>query len=104
MAVKAGERNVPDTPQNRQLNAAWYAMELAVYTLDICKNKNIFLPEYQTFLTDKIVQAALNIYINTWTANNIRVTEERKKELWSCSIHRQLFASVSRASSMVRGP
>lgn len=83
MAVKAGERNVPDTPQNRQLNAAWYAMELAVYTLDICKNKNTFLPEYQTFLTDKIVQAALDIYINTWTANNIRVTEERKKELWS---------------------
>ena len=22
-------------------------------------------------------------WINTWTANNIRVTEERKKELWS---------------------
>lgn len=61
MAVKAGERNVSDTPQNRQLNAAWYAMELAVYTLDICKNKNIFLPEYQTFLTDKIVQTALDI-------------------------------------------
>ena len=46
MAVKAGERNVPDTPQNRQLNAVWYARELAVYTIQICKNKKVFLPEY----------------------------------------------------------
>ena len=42
MAVKAGERNVPDTPQNRQLNAVWYARELALYTIQICKNKNAF--------------------------------------------------------------
>lgn len=82
MSVKVGERNVPDTPQNRQLNAVWYARELALYTIQICKNQNIFLPEYQTALTDDIIRTAKNIYINAWTANNIRVTEKQKKELW----------------------
>lgn len=82
MAVKAGERNVPDTPQNRQLNAVWYARELAVYTIQICKNKKVFLPEYQSALTDDIIRTAKDIYINAWTANNIRVTEKNKKELW----------------------
>lgn len=53
MAVKVGERNVPDTPQNRQLDAAWEARELALYTIKICNNKNIFLPEYQSALTRK---------------------------------------------------
>ena len=83
MAVKAGERNVPDTPQNRQLNAVWYARELAVYTIQICKNKKVFLPEYQSALTDDIIRTAKDIYINAWTANNIRVTEKNKKELWA---------------------
>ena len=54
MAVKVGERNVPDTPQNRQLDAVWYARELALYTIKICQNKNIFIPEYQSSLTDDI--------------------------------------------------
>ena len=83
MAVKAGERNVPDTPQNRQLNAVWYARELAVYTIQICKNKKVFLPEYQSALTDDIIRTAKDIYINAWTANNIRVAEKNKKELWA---------------------
>ena len=64
MAVKAGERNVPDTPQNRQLNAVWYARELAVYTIQICKNKKVFLQEYQSALTDDIIRTAKDIYIN----------------------------------------
>ena len=66
MAVKAGERNVPDTPQNRQLNAVWYARELAVYTIQICKNRKVFLPEYQSALTDDIIRTAKD-----------------KKELWA---------------------
>lgn len=81
MAVKVGERNVPDTPQNRQLDAAWEARELALYTIKICNNKNIFLPEYQSALTDDIIRTAKDIYINVWTANNIRV--DGHKELWN---------------------
>lgn len=82
MAVKVGERNVPDTPQNRQLDAVWYARELALYTIKICQNKNIFLPEYQSSLTDDIVRTAKDIYINSWTANNIRVSGKNSNELW----------------------
>lgn len=83
MAVKAGERNVPDTPQNRQLDAAWEARELALYTIQICNNKNIFLPEYQSALTDDIIRTAKDIYIHVWTANNIRVTGSERKELFA---------------------
>lgn len=83
MAVKAGERNVPDTPQNKQLNAVWYARELALYTIQICQNKKVFLQEYQSALTDDIIRTAKDIYINAWTANNIRITEKNKKELWA---------------------
>lgn len=89
MAVKAGERNVPDTPQNRQLDAAWYARELAIYTIKICTNENVFLPEYRSALTDDIIRTAKNIYINTWTANNIRVDGKRKEELWNWRSHLQ---------------
>lgn len=50
------------------------ARDLAKYTLDITKNSNIFLPEYQTSLTNDIISTAKNIFIKCWTANNIRVT------------------------------
>lgn len=83
MAVKAGERNVPDTPQNRQLDVAWEARELALYTIQICNNKNIFLPEYQSALTDDIIRTAKDIYMHVWTANNIRVTDSKRKELFA---------------------
>ena len=71
MSVNVGERNVPDTPQNRQLNACEKARELALHTIKICNNKNIFLPEYQSALTDDIIRTAKDIYISVWSANNI---------------------------------
>ncbi len=73
MAVVVGQRHVPDTPQNRQLDACVKAKDLAVHTVKICQNKNIFLPEYQSALTDDIIRTAKDIYICAWTANNIRV-------------------------------
>ena len=50
------------------------AMQLAKYTLVITKNKNVFTPEYQEALTDKLIKTAISIYTKCWTANNIRVT------------------------------
>ena len=73
MAVNVGQRNVPDTPQNRQLDAGIKARELALHTIKICCNKNIFLPEYQSALTDDIIRTAKDIYKNVEAANNIRV-------------------------------
>lgn len=80
MSVNAGERNVPDTPQNRQLDACWKARGIALHTIKICTNKNIFLPEYQGALTDDLIRTSKNIYKDVWKANNIRVTN---KSLWN---------------------
>lgn len=82
MSVNVGQRNVPDTPQNRQLDACWKARGVALHTIKICTNKNIFLPEYQAAITDDLIRMAKDIYIKTWTANNIRVTAGRK-DLWA---------------------
>lgn len=85
MSVNVGQRNVPDTPQHRQLEACQKAMELALHTIKICNNKNIFLLEYQHALTDSIIQCATDIYVSTWNGNNVFVQadngrwEEREK-------------------------
>ena len=103
MSVKAGERNVPDTPQNRQLNAVWYARELALYTIKICDNENVFLPKHRQSLTDDIVRTATAIYLNSWTANNIRVTEKNKKERWSwrSRLQRQAILDWSKLLALI---
>ena len=58
MAVNVGQRNVPDTPANRQLEACQKAMDLAIHTIQICKNKNIFVEEYQDALTNDCQMAS----------------------------------------------
>lgn len=73
MAVNVGQRNVPDTPQNRQLDACQKAMDLALHTIKICNNKNIFTEEYQDALTNDIIRCAKDIYIYAWDANNVYV-------------------------------
>ena len=73
MAVNVGQRNVPDTPQNRQLDACQKAMDLALHTIKICNNKNIFKEEYQDALTNDIIRCAKDIYIYAWDANNVYV-------------------------------
>lgn len=55
------------------------AQQLAIYTIKICCNKNVFLPEYQSALTDDIIRTAKNIFIRCWTANNIRVGSDGEK-------------------------
>ena len=76
MAVNVGQRNVPDTPANRQLEACQKAMDLSLHTIKICSNKKIFAEEYQGALTDDIIRCAKDIYIFAWDANNIYVTKE----------------------------
>ena len=76
MAVNVGQRNVPDTPQNRQLEACEKAMRLSLHTIKICKNKRIFTEEYQDALTDDIIKCAKDIYIYAWNGNNIYVTKD----------------------------
>lgn len=79
MSVVEGERNVPDTPQNRGLYACDCARLLAIHTIKICNNKNIFLPEYQDAMTDKIISVATDIFVNAWGANNIKVDNDPER-------------------------
>ena len=51
--------------------------DLAVYTLQITKNKNIFSVDYQDAITDKIISTALNIHSLVWAANNILVNSHQ---------------------------
>ena len=90
MAVNVGQRNVPDTPANRQLEACQKAMDLAVHTIQICKNKNIFTEEYQDALTNDIIKCAKDIYVYAWDANNIYVTPDNGR--WETRKRMQLIA------------
>ena len=69
MSVNASTRT------KSRLETAVLANDLATYTIKITTNEKIFLPQYRSALTDKIVSDAVDIYRCVWTANNIRVTD-----------------------------
>ena len=76
MSVNAGMRNVPDTPPNRQCNAVESALALCLHTIKICSNRNIFTVEYIDIVS-MAVNVSMEIYLNSNTANNIRVTDSK---------------------------
>lgn len=75
MAVNVGQRNVSDTPANRQLEAAQKALDLALHTIKICDNDNVFDPKYRASLTNDIIECAKQIYLDVWIGNNIYVKQ-----------------------------
>lgn len=58
------------------------ARALAAYTIHITSNPNIFPPEYNAAITNKINAVALDIQTSTWTANNIMVRGDNARELY----------------------
>lgn len=82
MSVKEGER------EKSRFEVLVEARELTKYTIVITKNSNVFLPEYQTALTDDIIRTAKNIFIKCFTANKIRAeTAERYNERKELQYH-----------------
>ena len=67
MSVPSGERG------ESKFKLLIDARNLAVYTINICCNPNVFLPQYQNALTNNIIRVATLIYMNIWNANNIMV-------------------------------
>ena len=59
-----------------KLEVCTKARDLAVYTLQITKNKKVFAEEYQTAITDKIIGTALDIHTMVWSANNALVNSK----------------------------
>ena len=98
MAVNVGQRNVPDTPANRQLEAAEKALDLALHTIKICKNKKIFLEEYQDALTNDIIRCAKDIYTYTWNANNVYVRPDNGR--WR-ERERLQMAAISKCNELL---
>ncbi len=90
MAVNVGQRNVPDTPQNKQLQACTKAKQLALHTFLICRNKNVFTEDYDEALTKDIVATAKDIYVYAYNANDIRVAGSKKR--WEDRYKNQLIA------------
>lgn len=56
-----------------KLEVCTKARDLAVYTIQITKNKKVFSEEYQEAITDDIIRTAVSIHMLVWTANNILV-------------------------------
>lgn len=74
--------SVPETQRGEGVfEVTMKARELAVYTLQICDNKNVFKPEHQSSLTDKLISEATDIFINCFTANEIRVAGDQQAYL-----------------------
>lgn len=101
MAVNVGQRNVPDTPQNQQLDACTSAKELALHTIKICKNERIFLPEYKDMLTKDIVETAKDIFVSAYTANDIRVDGSAEKWKERCRYQEQAINSCKRLKPLI---
>ena len=56
-----------------KLEACVKAHDLCCYTLQITANKKNFTPEFQESLTNRIIEAAIDIHTLCWSANNILV-------------------------------
>lgn len=56
-----------------KLEVCTKARDLAVYTIQITKNKKVFSEEYQEAITDDIIRTSVSIHMLVWTANNILV-------------------------------
>lgn len=56
-----------------KLEACLKAHDLCCYTLQITSNQKNFPEKYQHSLTDKIIDAAIEIHVLAWSANNVYV-------------------------------
>lgn len=65
-----------DRRNENKLDVIDQAEKFAAYTIKICSNKKVFLPEYYDSITSEIIRLATDIYINIFNANDIRVMNE----------------------------
>ena len=101
MAVNVGQRHVPDTPGTKSLYAIDKARDLAVHTIKICKNENIFLPEYKGAITEDLIKTAKDIFCDTWAANNIKVDNSPEKWKQRKYLQERSAAGCNRMLAMI---
>lgn len=49
------------------------ARKVSAYTIRICSNQKVFLPEFKGAVVDDLIETAKRIFIDAWEANDIRV-------------------------------
>lgn len=70
--------SVPKSKRKKSgLELFYKANELACYTIKICSNKNVFEEKYQNALTNKVIDTSVQIFVDLWTANNIKVCDKK---------------------------
>lgn len=62
-----------DKRQENKLDVFIQARNLSNYTIKICSNDRVFLPQYRNSITVDIEKVAKDIFIHAWSANNILV-------------------------------
>lgn len=99
--------SVPETQRGEgKFNVLVKAQELCVYTIQICCNQNIFLPEYQNALTNDIISTAKDIFKLCWTANNVKVeckydhAKRKELQLKACEECNNLLALMQIAQKL----
>lgn len=70
----------PKTPNEEILDAIILARKLAIHTIKICSNENVFDPKYRLAITDEIIRTATDIYADAQEANNVWVGKD--PEAW----------------------
>ena len=75
MAVNAGMRNVPDTPNNKKLDVLVQSKALWQHTLNITSNEKVFNPKFDKVLLNDVLSTVKNIHMYCLKANLIRVTD-----------------------------
>lgn len=74
MSVNVGQRNVPNTPANTQLEALQKLKKFRHHTILITKNKKYFLKEYDDLITNPMVALVVQIVGDCDVANKIYVS------------------------------
>ena len=88
--------NVPEYKRKESTcKAVIKARHLATYTIQICSNNKIFLPEYNQLLTNEIACDAKEAYILAWRANKIRVEGRLAGELGKIRLRMQKEAILN---------
>ena len=72
--------NEGDRDQSKmKFDALVRAMDLADYVITITANEKVFTPNKQNALTNTIISTAVDIYIQAYNANEIRVGDSREE-------------------------
>lgn len=88
--------NVPEYKRKESTCAAVVkARHLATYTIQICANDKIFLPQYNLSLANGIIHDAKEAYTLAWKANKIRVEGKLAEESGKLRLRLQKEAILS---------